>query len=158
MPGSPRAVCPGWLRGPLLAQLTGLDLRSNQIGPAGTRALAGHPAVSNLTYLNLNECGIETAGVEALAGADHLAGLRSLALAYNKVGPEGAIALPPPPPVTAGLRTLSLRDNAIGDAVHCALLKSPHAARWRLLFLESNRISKRMKQELRDVFGCRVVV
>ena len=87
-----------------LIGLTYLDLRGNQIGDKGARALA---ALTGLTSLNLrvNEIGDE--GARALAA---LTGLTSLNLRDNQIGAEGARALA----ALTGLTSLNLSDNQIG--------------------------------------------
>jgi len=91
-----------------LSALTGLislDLRDNQIGNAGARALVPLTGLTSL-HLSVNQIGDE--GARALAA---LTRLTSLDLGANKIGAEGARALA----TLTRLTTLDLGDNLVGD-------------------------------------------
>jgi uncharacterized protein (TIGR02996 family) len=72
-----------------------------------------------------------------LAASPHLARLRSVSLAHNRIGPRGARALGESPHL-AGLRTLELTHCHIGDAGLAALLSSPRLAGLEALHLWNN--------------------
>jgi uncharacterized protein (TIGR02996 family) len=72
-----------------------------------------------------------------LAASPHLARLRSLSLAHNRVAPRGGRALGESPHL-AGLRTLELTHCRVGDAGLEALLSSPRLARLEALHLWNN--------------------
>jgi lysophospholipase L1-like esterase len=61
----------------------------------------------------------------ALAQSEHLAGLETLNLSNNRIGDEGARALANSEHL-AGLRTLNLGGNDIGDEGARTLATSPH--------------------------------
>lgn len=68
---------------PDLERLVYLELRDNDIGDRGARALAASPYVTRLRGLHLVNCGITREGLDALAA---LANVRYVALAGNPSG------------------------------------------------------------------------
>jgi hypothetical protein len=86
-----------------------------------------------------------------------LARLVHLDLAANQIGDAGAQAL-----VESGaleeLRWRSLQDNGITNAGGRVLTKSAHLGKFALLRLGKNRITGRMKEQLRERFGAGVVL
>ena len=103
------------------AGLRRLDLSANPFGPAGVRPFADAP--NALHELDLSLCGLDDAACGLLARADFPA-LRSLTLAYNSIGPDGARHLAAAR--LGGLWRLNLHDNFVGDDGLTALAGSPH--------------------------------
>jgi uncharacterized protein (TIGR02996 family) len=158
---------------PHLANLIELSFWNNEIGPAGVRALAAapFPRLKRL-YLSVNPLGLEgvnalaasplpgrltslglgvvclnapdaerVAVARALAESPHVAGLASLALFRNHIGDEGARALAASPHLSH-LADLNLYENEVSDAGSQALLDSPHLKQLRRLTIQaSNRLS-----------------
>jgi serine/threonine protein kinase/nucleoside phosphorylase/Leucine-rich repeat (LRR) protein len=87
-----------------LTRLTALDLRANQTGDEGARALR---VLTELTFLDLSGNQIADDGAKALAG---LRRLTSLSLSTNRIGDEGACALA----ALTSLTSLDLSANHIG--------------------------------------------
>jgi uncharacterized protein (TIGR02996 family) len=116
---------------PPVGRLKGLDLSHNRLGSDGVRALAVCPHLGRLTALNLSWNSIGDAGARALAGWELLPRLTHLDLRGNAVGPDGVRALARALEVHAAhgeapcLRSLTLRDNNIGEAGRRAILYSP---------------------------------
>ncbi len=89
----------------LLTQLTSLNLRGNQIGDDGAKAIA---SLTGLTSLNLCANQIGDDGAKAIAS---LTGLTSLDLRGNRIGDDGAKAIAS----LTGLTSLKLNTNQIGE-------------------------------------------
>ena len=70
-----------------------LDLRSNEIGSVGARALAQWPGLSRLRVLDLNGNQVGDEGAMALARSPYLRRLISLDLCGNGIGEAGVQAL-----------------------------------------------------------------
>jgi hypothetical protein len=105
-----------------------LDLSSNEIGPAGARALADCPALAGLRVLDLGLNRIGTEGARALASSPHLANLRELGVSWNNLDGEAVLAL-----ASSGclgqLRILQVgsgRRITVPDKALRALAESPH--------------------------------
>ncbi len=94
----------------LLPRLLRLDLEANRVGPRGVRALA--PVMPPGLHLKLPFNRVRCRGARHLAASGRLAGLASLDLAYNGIGPEGGAAL-----ASAGpLPPLLIDGNDLGPA------------------------------------------
>jgi uncharacterized protein (TIGR02996 family) len=99
------------LAGARLPELHMLNLEGNQVGPAGTKALAGSPLAATLVELNLNGNQIGDEGARALAeGKWEL--LTKLGLQGNKLTDAGARPLAHSPNL-AQVKAFSCRNNAI---------------------------------------------
>jgi uncharacterized protein (TIGR02996 family) len=166
---------------PLLAQLTGLELPSNHLGPQGVATLVSSPHLACLTHLDLSDTGladegaallaasrlpsltaldlgmnqIGAAGAEVLALSPVLANLGQLGLFENALGDRGARALAAAPGL-ARLTALDLRRTGIGDQGALALASSPYLDGLALLRLEGNRAGLEGAAALRQRFGRRV--
>jgi uncharacterized protein (TIGR02996 family) len=166
---------------PLLAQLTGLELASNHLGPQGVATLVSSPYLAQLTQLDLSDTGladegatvlaasrlpsltaldlgmnqIRAAGAEVLARSPVLSNLDRLGLFENAVGDQGARALAAAPEL-ARLTALDLRRNSIGEEGALALASSPHLDGLTVLRLEGNRPGVEGTAALRSRFGRRV--
>ncbi len=70
-----------------------LDLRENNIGPAGAVALAAAPALALARTVDLGGNRLGDDGVMALVEAGHLGRLRKLSLRHNRIGDAGARGL-----------------------------------------------------------------
>jgi uncharacterized protein (TIGR02996 family) len=164
---------------PLLAQLTGLGLPYNHLGPRGIAALFSSPHLTRLTQLDLSGTGLEDEGAAALAAAPGLGRLTALDLGMNRVRAEGARVLAAAPvlanlghlglfgnalgdrgacalassPVLGGLTSLDLRGNGIGDEGALALAASPCLTSLAALRVEGNRIGGEGAAALRQRFG-----
>jgi uncharacterized protein (TIGR02996 family) len=133
---------------PLLAFVEELDLSDNNLGPEGATAVAG-AALPQLRALRLMRTGARDAGVRALAGSDLMAGLRSLHLGGNTLGPPTAAALGGPA-AAENLRVLDLTDNRLGDKGATTLAESPHLRNLILLDLAENQVEDRGAHALAD--------
>jgi hypothetical protein len=121
-----------------LRHLELLDLSHNSFTAAAiARAVVGSPLWQTLRDLALNHCRLDNAALEALARVQHAPALRSLHLAYNSIGPKGAVALANWP-VLARVWHLDLHDNLIGDDGLIALAGSPYLGRLLELDLEQD--------------------
>jgi uncharacterized protein (TIGR02996 family) len=117
------------LRSPYLTAVESLDLGSNGLCDGGAYLLSratGLPAVRELA-LHMNGH-VSSRGVQLLAESPHLAGLRSLDLSGNDVGDAGVTAIASSRYLTR-LDTLRLFANHIGDAGVAALAGGPLLAR-----------------------------
>jgi uncharacterized protein (TIGR02996 family) len=109
----------------LPAHLTTLNLRHNNLGPAGARALASCAALGSLSRLEVGYNRLGDDGARALAASPHLAGLKELELVEARIGDAGATALAASPHL-GGLAELNLNENPIVGEGIFALLASPH--------------------------------
>jgi uncharacterized protein (TIGR02996 family) len=174
---------------PHLRDLVELSLWVNDIGPAGARALASArwPRLSRL-YLSCNKLGLEgvqaltsarglrrltvlglgvvclrsakadrVAVAQALADSPHVAGLKSLHLFRDHVGDAGARALAGSPHL-AGLADLDLYENDITDEGSQALLGSPHLAGLQRINLTSNAVNPKQRALWRKRLGKNAVM
>ncbi len=78
---------------PYCNEVTALDLRNNQIGDDGARALAESETLDKLTSLDLSSNQISSVGAQALAESQILIKLTSLDLGSNQIGDDGAQAI-----------------------------------------------------------------
>jgi uncharacterized protein (TIGR02996 family) len=109
---------------PHLHRLIALDLRNNDIRPAGLRALLG-ARLSQLSALDLRDNLLGDAGAEMLAAAPLLGQVRKLNLALNDVGDAGVRALAGSPHAAA----LAELHVGLGDGAAEALADSPFLRR-----------------------------
>ena len=118
-------------------KLQRLSLASNCIGDDGARAIADAlRGCEVLSVLDLSGNGIQDAGTEALSEALRCSKLQRLSLAFNRIGPSGALALADVlKHVYKSLDTLDLSCNRLGDVgavclagglEHCSCLKQLH--------------------------------
>ncbi|HYT94378.1 MAG TPA: TIGR02996 domain-containing protein [Gemmataceae bacterium] len=124
---------------PGLARLHVLDIRGNDIGPDGVRALAESVHTSNLTALNLRSADGGPEGAAALAASPYLARLTGLDLWENYIGDQGAAALAGSPQLT-NLTELVLNENQIGPEGMTSLARSRYLTRLTELYLYQNPI------------------
>lgn len=122
-----------------LDRVTRLVLSNNQFTPAGMSALAASGAFPALEELALEWCELGDEGLIALAAGEGFT-LKTLHLQQNGIGDEGIRALADAS-VMAGLATLSLDDNRIGDAGTLAVAERLSALEW--LSLASNPVGDR---------------
>ncbi|MFM8275160.1 MAG: TIGR02996 domain-containing protein [Gemmata sp.] len=109
-----------------------LSLSDNNLGAAGTAALAAAP-LPNLRALHLARTRPTVEGVAALVGANFFRGLRGLSLAGNSLAPAAAARLAGAP--ASGLCVLNLDGNNLGDPGAVALATGANLA--GLLVLEA---------------------
>lgn len=125
---------------PLLGEVRELDLCSAELGTAGVAALVRSPFLKNLDALDLGFNGLDDTGVVALARSSNLPNLTALALNDNdRITGDGLVALSESP-FFAGLTTLDISGNDIGETGISALVKSPSMARLRTFRVNGNRI------------------
>jgi uncharacterized protein (TIGR02996 family) len=147
------AALPDLLAGPLLAQLTTLEIGHSpvtghiRLGDEGACRLAGSPHLSRLTALDLNSKGISAAGLEALAASPQLAGVTRLNLSGNTLRDTGARALADSAHLKR-LTRLTLSHTGIGGAGIQALAASPNLGRLRWLDLSGNLVGPAGAQAL----------
>ncbi|MBX9582934.1 MAG: hypothetical protein K2X87_21715 [Gemmataceae bacterium] len=136
---------------PSLAAVEALDLPANPLGDGGAAAVLDgrFPALSRL---DLSNCGLTDAGAVALARSAAAGGLRSLSLAWNRVGDAGAKAVAASPAL-AGLDELDLVGTPIGFAGAVALADSKHLRLRRLTLGENHRLPADGAGLLRERFG-----
>jgi uncharacterized protein (TIGR02996 family) len=121
-----------------LDSLVTLDLYYNRLGAEGCRALAGARA-ANLTTLNLGSNDLDAEALEALAAGVCWPKLSDLTLTHNGLTGEAIVALAGSP-LLASVARLELHSNRIDLAGARALARSPHLSELRSLGLGSNLI------------------
>ncbi|OWK36426.1 TIGR02996 domain-containing protein [Fimbriiglobus ruber] len=122
-----------------LARLDRLDLRGNQIGPAGVRHLAATPHLGLLTALDLSRNGLETAGVREVSAAPWRSQLHALALADNHLTAADVRTLLTDPGF-ATLDDLDLSDNPLGSEGAAVLAESGFLSRAKRLAICSTHL------------------
>jgi uncharacterized protein (TIGR02996 family) len=117
------------------------DFHGGELGDAGLRALANHPAFAGLTTLNLLQTGVGPAGARAVAESPYLHRLESLSFGFqacgyapNYIGRKGIRHLARSPQL-AGLHHLGLGMTRAGSAGIRELVASPHLLRLKSLEL-----------------------
>jgi uncharacterized protein (TIGR02996 family) len=125
---------------PFLAGVRELDLCNADIGLEGAAMLARSPHLKNLESLDLGFNGLDDAAVVALARGSNLPNLTSLALNDNdSITGEGLKVLAESP-FFAGLNSLDVSGNDIGETGIEALVASPSMMRLHALRINNNRI------------------
>lgn len=125
---------------PLLQHVRELDLCNAELGNAGLTLLARSPFLKNLESLDLGFNGLDDAGIEAFARSSGLLSLTSLALNDNdSITGDGLRALVESP-FFAGLTSLDVSGNDIGEVGIAALVQSPSMARLRNFRVNNNHI------------------
>jgi uncharacterized protein (TIGR02996 family) len=125
---------------PLLARVRELDLCNADLRNSGLALLARSPHLKNLEALDLGFNALEDAGLETFARSGGLPNLTALSLNDNdSITGEGLKALGESP-FFAGLTSLDVSGNDIGETGVAALVASPAMARLRSLRLNNNRI------------------
>lgn len=120
---------------PYLSSLRALSVTGSKTGLAGARAIAANPALAHLEILILSQGRIGSSGVEALAASPHLRRLRVLVLDENQLTARAFEAIAQSANF-AGLRWLSLCSNKqVGAAGVVALAASPHLRSIEVLHL-----------------------
>ena len=96
-----------------LGGLTRFAFEYGPLGAEGAGRLGAHAGFTQLRELDLRYTFLDDASLDAVLQASWTAGLRSLALQRNRLGPQAARALARCPALV-GLRALDLRDNRLG--------------------------------------------
>jgi len=143
------------VQSPHLANLTRLDLSTNQLERKEVMVLRNAPFLTNLTHLDLSDNRIRADGVSRLAASPHLARLTHLDLANASLADPGAEILAQSANF-ANLQSLNLYGNHIANLGARALAESPHLANLARLELGDNSIGIEEQNRLRDRFGDRV--
>ena len=120
-------------------RLTSLNLRGNNIGDAGARAIANSQHLSKLTSLNLTRNNIGDEGAEAIAQSENIPNLTSLDLSSNNIGAEGARAIAQSENMP-NLTSLNLWGNNIGTEGARAIAESVNLSKLESLNLCGNNI------------------
>jgi hypothetical protein len=128
-----------WADAPELAQATIVRVFDDQLGDAGLARWLGSASHPRITELAL-AAGIGDRGASQLADDPRLAGLSSLALFRNAIGPEGLAALIGSPWLGGKLRRLLLGRNLFGEPGVRALAGDTALAGLELLDLDCNRL------------------
>jgi len=135
-----KGLLPRLIHSPLLRSIRELDLWDNELGNGGVDLLARSPHLKYLEELGLGFNGVDDAGVAALARASTFPSLTALALNDNgAITAEGLKTLADSP-FFAGLTSLDVSGNDIGEAGIRAALASPSLARLHTLNLSRNPI------------------
>jgi Leucine-rich repeat (LRR) protein len=124
---------------------------SDPAGPATARALAHSTITNTLRRLNLSLAHFGADGATALAAAPW-EGLESLDLYGNGIGDQGAAAIAASNSLHR-LRFLDLGDNTITDAGALALARSPHLEALTVVELGGAELADTTVSVLRDRFG-----
>ena len=133
-------VMPKLVHCPLLAQVRELDLCANELGDAGVALLVRSPHLADVEELNLADNWLDDEGVGALARASTFPKLTALALNDNEnITAEGVKALAESP-FFAGLTSLDVSGNDLGDAGVRAIVASRSFSRLHTLRLSRNHI------------------
>jgi hypothetical protein len=141
------------LAGGSLPDLEELVLRDNPIGDRGALARARFVRSKGDGWLDLTRTGVTAAGLAALAGSGCLAGLFTLKLDGNPVGDAAAAALASCADL-GGLDWLSLTGTGLTDEGAIALAASPHLPRQLALHVDRNAaIGEPAKAALRGRFA-----
>jgi len=125
-----------------LAGLRTLALVSNEIGPAGARALAGSPHLAGLTELRLSGNRIRAEGARALLDSPHLAGVRSFGLygaLWGVAEVQQMVGLPRVAQLT-GLDVGNCFEQDFNRRLLRALVTPPNLARLRSLGIGTNEL------------------
>ena len=96
-----------------LGGLTRFAFEYGPLGAEGAGRLGAHAGFTQLRELDLRYTFLDDASLDAVLQASWTAGLRSLALQRNRLGPQAARSLARCPAL-ADLRVLDLRDNRLG--------------------------------------------
>jgi Ran GTPase-activating protein (RanGAP) involved in mRNA processing and transport len=120
-----------------LSKLSTLDLSHSSFSADSMSAWVNSNLWNTLRELHLNDCRLDDIAIKELTRVPEVHKLRSLHLAYNSIGHDGAQALADWS-VLSRLWELNLHDNFIGDKGLIALAQSPNAARLLELDLEQD--------------------
>jgi Ran GTPase-activating protein (RanGAP) involved in mRNA processing and transport len=134
-----------------LPHLEELTLRGNPIGDRGALTLARFLQAKGAPSLYLGDTGLTAEGIAALVGSSCLAGLHSLRLYANPIGDAGVAVLAGSPDL-ASLHELWLNDVTMTDAGGRALLDSPHLPPELRLYTHGNALSSETEAALRERF------
>ena len=133
-------VIPKLFSSPLLAQIRELDLCNAELGNTGVMLLARSPMLKNLESLDLGFNGLTDAGIEAISKSSNLPELTALALNDNDNITCDGLRMLAESPFFAGLTTLDVSGNDIGERGIGAVVASPAMARLRTFRVNNNRI------------------
>jgi uncharacterized protein (TIGR02996 family) len=127
-------------RSPLLAGIRELDLCNADLGNAGLALLAQSPFLKDLESLDLGFNSVEDAGVTALSRGTGLLNLTSLALNDNdSITGDGLRSLAESP-FFAGLTSLDVSGNDIGETGVSAVVNSSSMSRLRTFRMNGNPV------------------
>jgi uncharacterized protein (TIGR02996 family) len=141
---------------PHLGGLRTFVLRLRAFGDDVLRALAGAERPPRWTTLDLYDASVSGGGLEALAGSPAAGALEALVLGGSYELDEGAALPLTRSPHLARLRTLHLAFARLGDRDARALAEAPHLADLQRLDLRHNAITAAGARRLRQRFGDRV--
>lgn len=134
---------PGGVRALATAKLPALrelGLLGTFLADDGVAVLAASATFAGLSTLDLSRNQIGPVGLRALAGSPHLTRLQTLSLSNNQIGDEGLAAIAGSAGC-AGLRYLGLYQSGIGPAGMGSLGRSPHLRGLHTLFLNCNPLT-----------------
>jgi uncharacterized protein (TIGR02996 family) len=134
------AVMPKLIHSPLLAAVRELDLCANDLGNDGTNLLVRSPHIGNVEELNLADNWLDDTGVTALARASTLPKLTALAINDNEAITADGVKALAESPFFAGLTSLDVSGNDLGEAAVRAIASSQSLARLHTLRLSRNPI------------------
>jgi hypothetical protein len=123
---------------PALAQLQGLEIAEQKMGPAGIATLMSSPHLSSLRALSITGCKSGSGGAAAIARNPALSQLEILILSQGRIENSGAEALARSPHLT-NLRVLVLDENGLGAAGLRAIAQSATLQGLTYLSINSNK-------------------
>jgi uncharacterized protein (TIGR02996 family) len=143
-------------KAPLLSSLGTLEMRNNNIGPAGLEALCDSPRTERLTTLSLGYNRIGDRGLDAVGASTRMPALERLFLSHNGLLGAG-VKLFANARLRAGLTHLDLDYNQLSSESLTELASSPHLKRLQSLFLRCGpALSESLRRKLIRRFGAQV--
>jgi uncharacterized protein (TIGR02996 family) len=133
-------LLPRLIHSPLLCSIRELDLWDNELGNGGVDLLARSAHLKHLEELGLGFNSVDDTGIAALSRASTFPSLTALALNDNGAITSEGLKTLAESPFFAGLASLDLSGNDIGEAGVRAALESPAFARLHTLNLSRNPI------------------
>lgn len=129
-----------------------LNLAGKKIGDRGLGVLLKQEFLGNLKKLDLRYNELSPAGAKMLAGAPPFFKLKTLILKHNFFADEGTIALAGSTSFPL-LESLQLGWNEVRDSGALALVESPNFPRLKKLDLRGNFLAGKTKDVLRSTFA-----
>lgn len=123
---------------PALAQLQGLEIAEQKMGPDGIAALMSSPHLSSLRALSVTGCKSGSSGAAAIARNPALSQLEILILSQGRIGSSGVEYLAQSPHLTQ-LKVLVLDENNLTAGALRAIAQSTTLSGLSYLSINSNK-------------------